>query len=415
MPQQVCVPCAKNAIAACLFKKKCEDADNFFRQQLLMQKIDNKLHNGNKIGGLSSLDFENNVVVLSETEDNLPEELKALHKQNQMLSNDKSNNGYMKMKSRDEPMEMNGNGNQNGDLTRMGNGKVMQSQDPNEIPSLNLSESDDDEDEQKEENREMQNKINMVKEQNDHNDNEMKLENGEEQVMKGLNQTLNMANLVHMDENELKNLSAKAAAFDLNSLHLMQQYMMQHQFNRLNGPGQGPQQPLLNSNPHHLTNGGAGVAGGDDEIHSLGDSDERHSLINSNLNSINLNHHQHHQSHHMQNHDENEQQDHDEDGDPLPLIPEIELITPSEEMNANQLNGLNGGTLHNSQLRGYQCPTCYQIFELKQILKAHMQSVHGTAGPVYECTNCKKTYFYKRFLEKHVRRGRCVKKRRNQT
>lgn len=52
---------------------------------------------------------------------------------------------------------------------------------------------------------------------------------------------------------------------------------------------------------------------------------------------------------------------------------------------------------------------------MKQILKAHMQSVHGTPGPVYECTNCRKTYFYKRFLEKHIRRGRCVKKRRNQT
>lgn len=107
----------------------------------------------------------------------------------------------------------------------------------------------------------------------------------------------------------------------------------------------------------------------------------------------------------------------DDEEDPLPLMPEVELLTPADEVTTGGNNNTPGygGSLEQSGLRGYQCPDCFQIFEMKQILKAHMQSVHGTQGPVYECTNCKKTYFYKRFLEKHMRRGRCVKKRRNQT
>ncbi|EDW30716.1 GL13351 [Drosophila persimilis] len=39
LPQQVCVDCAKTAVSAYLFKKKCEDADRFYRQQLLLKKI----------------------------------------------------------------------------------------------------------------------------------------------------------------------------------------------------------------------------------------------------------------------------------------------------------------------------------------------------------------------------------------
>lgn len=178
------------------------------------------------------------------------------------------------------------------------------------------------------------------------------------------------------NSNEMKGQhnGQKQPAFDFNSIRLMHEYMQQH-LSKLNGL-QG----------HHAAGasdeegGAAGDAGGSGS--DSGDDDEEH----------------------------------------LPLIPEIELITPSDEGGAGT-NGVlaNDGTTTGdatvgmTQMRGYQCPHCFQIFEMRQVLKAHMQSVHGTAGPVYECTNCKKTYFYKRFLEKHIRRGRCVKKRRNQT
>lgn len=175
------------------------------------------------------------------------------------------------------------------------------------------------------------------------------------------------------DDGEIKSANGQKPAFDFNSIRLMHEYMQQH-LSKLNG---------LQGRPD---------GGSDDEAGDGSGSDT-------------------------------EQDDDDEDG-PLPLIPEIELITPSEDGGAGANGTVNGGassageggsSTMTGQMRGYQCPHCYQIFEMKQVLKAHMQSVHGTSGPVYECTNCKKTYFYKRFLEKHIRRGRCVKKRRNQT
>lgn len=94
------------------------------------------------------------------------------------------------------------------------------------------------------------------------------------------------------------------------------------------------------------------------------------------------------------------------DDEQLPLIPEIELITPHEDVNT---------TPSTEDIRGYQCSICSQWFNMKQVLKLHMRTTHGASGAVYECSNCKKTYLYKRFLEKHVRRGRCVQKRKNHT
>lgn len=92
------------------------------------------------------------------------------------------------------------------------------------------------------------------------------------------------------------------------------------------------------------------------------------------------------------------------DDDQLALIPEIELITPNEDEKIEE-----------GQIQGYQCSICFQIFAMRAILNHHVKTSHPESTSSYECFNCKKEYLSKRFLEKHVRRGRCVKKRKNQT
>ncbi|XP_067638756.1 interaptin [Eurosta solidaginis] len=254
LPQQVCVTCAKNAISACLFKKKCEDADNFFRQQLLIQKFESRSSAANNVAPVQPE---------VDSTDQAPE-IAAMDSYGGSDYEDQPNQTYISA-----------SGQLNGAMT-------------------------------------------------EEDDGEIKFPYGKQ-------------------------------PFDFHSIRLMHEYMQQ-QLSKINGS-------------HKDTSVGHSGANSDDE-------------------------------------------------DPLPLMPEVEILTPSDEVVVSGSNHDNPnvfGGIEQPTLRGYQCPDCFQIFEMKQILKAHMQSVHGTQGPVYECSNCKKTYFYKRFLEKHIRRGRCVKKRRNQT
>ncbi|XP_013102140.2 uncharacterized protein LOC106083571 [Stomoxys calcitrans] len=299
LPQQVCVTCAKNTISACLFKKKCEDADNFFRQQLFLNKIESRRNNA---------------------QDNRESDHEEILPNGQNHRTDEDDDG-----DDDEPSEQSYKRYQrhiNG-----GNDAAEAEDYPQDGHML--------EDDQAEE------------------------------------------DMSHLDSNGFKVASngQKQPAFDFNSIRLMHEYMQQ-QLSKFNG--------LQN---HHSAAAGSDDEGAGDVAGSGTDSDQ-------------------------------------DDEEHLPLIPEIELITPSDEggVASNGAMAADGsgeaslaGAAGMTQMRGYQCPHCFQIFEMRQVLKAHMQSVHGTAGPVYECTNCKKTYFYKRFLEKHIRRGRCVKKRRNQT
>lgn len=261
LPQQVCVTCAKNAISACLFKKKCEDADNFFRQQLLIQKFESRTSAGSNAASTQpEVDSTDQVPEVAAMESYGGSDDEEPHDQTHISASGHSNGA-----------------------------------------------------------------------------------------------------MIEEDDGEIKFPYGKQP-FDFHSIRLMHEYMQQ-QLSKINGS-------------HKSAGGGNSGANSD----AGADDDEE---------------------------------------DPLPLMPEVELLTPNDEVavvgGANNNNIPAYGGVEQSALRGYQCPDCFQIFEMKQILKAHMQSVHGTQGPVYECTNCKKTYFYKRFLEKHVRRGRCVKKRRNQT
>ncbi|KAM7349700.1 uncharacterized protein ACRADG_008561 isoform 1-T3 [Cochliomyia hominivorax] len=304
LPQQVCITCAKNTISACLFKKKCEDADNFFRQQLLIRKIESK--SDQKDLNETEEDEDNDIPNGENHKDSTPKSDEEQDLEEQIYKEQ---------------------------LQRQINGHRLENNNENH----NHHNVEDDEEEE-------------------HNVN-----NGDGGVRGGGD--------VVEDDGEIRSVNGQKPAFDFNSIRLMHEYMQQ-QLSKLNG--------LQGGHP-----------GSDDEAAEGSGSDT-------------------------------EQEDDDEHG-PLPLIPEIELITLSEDGGAGANGTVNGtstagdGTTSMGQMRGYQCPHCYQIFEMKQVLKAHMQSVHGTSGPVYECTNCKKTYFYKRFLEKHIRRGRCVKKRRNQT
>ncbi|XP_065364956.1 uncharacterized protein LOC135958020 [Calliphora vicina] len=293
LPQQVCITCAKNTISACLFKKKCEDADNFYRQQLLIRKIESKSDHTNTV----------------ETEDE------------DEVANDMTNGQIHKLAANksDEELELDEH-NYKHQLHRQINGGDHRLEDAGDNENHEIDDDDD-----------------------------------------------HHHGHVVEDDGEIKSANGQKPAFDFNSIRLMHEYMQQH-LSKLNG---------IQRN------------GGSDDEAAEGTASET------------------------------DQDDDDEDG-PLPLIPEIELITPSEDggAGATVTNGTASAvdaTSGMTHMRGYQCPHCFQIFEMKQVLKAHMQSVHGTSGPVYECTNCKKTYFYKRFLEKHIRRGRCVKKRRNQT
>ncbi|KAL5275876.1 hypothetical protein ACFFRR_001604 [Megaselia abdita] len=78
----------------------------------------------------------------------------------------------------------------------------------------------------------------------------------------------------------------------------------------------------------------------------------------------------------------------DDENDDLPLIPEIELVTPNEDDDDND---------------------------------DHIPEVPFTENQVdghvvsYECSTCNKKYLNRRFMEKHVRRDRCMQKRKNQT
>ncbi|XP_055388855.1 MATH and LRR domain-containing protein PFE0570w [Condylostylus longicornis] len=100
----------------------------------------------------------------------------------------------------------------------------------------------------------------------------------------------------------------------------------------------------------------------------------------------------------------NSQSQNTTDDDQLPLIPEIELITPNEEVK-----------VADSHIQGYQCSICFQIFNMRATLNHHIKTFHPESSPSFECFNCRKQYLSKRFLEKHIRRGRCVRKRKNTT
>lgn len=78
----------------------------------------------------------------------------------------------------------------------------------------------------------------------------------------------------------------------------------------------------------------------------------------------------------------------EEDDYSLPLIPEIELVTPNED----------------DQMGVYE--TEGPPFTENQV-DGHVVS--------YECSTCKKTYLNRRFMVKHIRRDRCAEKRKNQT
>ncbi|XP_055842051.1 uncharacterized protein LOC129909115 [Episyrphus balteatus] len=251
LPQQVCIVCAKAAISACMFKKKCEDADNFFRHHLqMMRKMENLQRGGA------------DVITISEGSDNDPNDDNMNLANRHLLT---SNNPSLQI--------MNGNSSNSG----VGGGQLDQ----------------------------IDNKNN----------------------------------------------------YDMNSIRMMMSnYLLEQQTREADA--------MASVNGYHNEGGGFAAPPCDVSM----------------------------------------------DDDQLPLIPEIELITPNDEETT-----VNRQEIANSQGQGYQCSICYQIFVRKFLLKDHMQSCHGRSPPVYECTNCRKSYLYKRFLEKHIRRGRCVKKRRNQT
>lgn len=96
--------------------------------------------------------------------------------------------------------------------------------------------------------------------------------------------------------------------------------------------------------------------------------------------------------------DDDDEEEEDEDGSTssssedldddysLPLIPEIELVTNDDQEGDDESPDV---PFTENQVDG------------------HVVS--------YECSTCKKTYLNRRFMEKHVRRDRCMEKRKNQT
>lgn len=92
--------------------------------------------------------------------------------------------------------------------------------------------------------------------------------------------------------------------------------------------------------------------------------------------------------------DDEEEDDDDNSEEDLPLIPEIELVTPNED------NGQNEEDDEEEEDEP-------RVPFTENHVEGHVVS--------YECSTCKKTYLNRRFMEKHVRRGRCIKKRKNQT
>lgn len=387
--------CAKTAISACLFKKKCEDADNFYRQQLLIKKIEEG-HSGSGSGnelkpedataakrvetaeggqvkrrssdsgasssssGTGSSSSSDSGSSSSSSDDDDDEDNDTSANPNPIPNPNPNGNSQV------EEHAQNGHGLQNGSLNGSQQQQLLAEQ----------HEPDDDEDEMEQQQQRQQ--------QDDEQDDAALGQRALEQQQ--------LQEEGHEDEDMPEHLA-------FNSIRLMQEYMQQ----RMNKFPNGSRSSAA-IDPH--------------ELHEL---------------------HEQQQREHEHDGDGDGDGDDDEDEEmSLPLIPEIELITPSDDAagmlaggssdpdGTGMPNGVagvaagSGGILHAGvtsagHVRGFQCPHCFLIFEMKQILKAHMQSVHGAPGPVYECTNCRKTYFYKRFLEKHIRRGRCVKKRRNQT
>lgn len=95
--------------------------------------------------------------------------------------------------------------------------------------------------------------------------------------------------------------------------------------------------------------------------------------------------------------DDEEEDDDDNSEEDLPLIPEIELVTPNED------NGQNEEEEDDDEEEEDEPRVPFT----ENHVEGHVVS--------YECSTCKKTYLNRRFMEKHVRRGRCIKKRKNQT
>lgn len=96
---------------------------------------------------------------------------------------------------------------------------------------------------------------------------------------------------------------------------------------------------------------------------------------------------------------ESSSSDNDEDDENLLLIPEIELVTLNEDEQSEDDSG-------DSDDEEDEDGKPSVPFTENQV-DGHVVS--------YECSTCKKTYLNRRFMEKHVRRNRCMQKRKNQT
>lgn len=422
LPQQVCVNCAKTAISACLFKKKCEDADNFYRQQLLIKKIEEG-HSGSGSGSGNELKPEDATVTAKgegadEAQVKRRSSASAASSSSSGSGSGSSSSGSGSSSSSsddddDEDHETNPNlnPNPNHSANANGNGQVEEhvTRAQNGHGQLNGSLAEHEQHEAEKDNEDAMEQQQQQHKQQQQLDEEAALEQRLEQQQQQHQQHQQQER--HEDGEMPEHLA-------FNSIRLMQEYMQQRMNKFPNGGTRGSTGHLPDAIQHDLE-------------HELYEQQQRD-----------------------HEHDGDDDDEDDDEEMSLPLIPEIELITPSDDpsgMLAGGGNDTDGGhglpngvgsitgagvgsgvgvgggggagaaaaVLHGGVggggMRGFQCPHCFLIFEMKQILKAHMQSVHGAPGPVYECTNCRKTYFYKRFLEKHIRRGRCVKKRRNQT
>lgn len=406
LPQQVCVNCAKTAISACLFKKKCEDADNFYRQQLLIKKIEEG-HSGSGSGN----ELKPEDATVKAREEGTDEAQVKRRSSASAASSSSSGSGSGSSSSGsgssssssddddDEDNETNPNPNHNANANANGQVEEHVTRAQNGHGQLNGNLAEHEQQEAEEGNEDAMERQQQQRQQLDEEGAlEQRLEQQQQQQER------------HEDGEMPEHLA-------FNSIRLMQEYMQQRMNKFPNGGSRGSTGHLPDAMEHELE-------------HELYEQQRRE-----------------------HEHDGDEDDEDDDEEMSLPLIPEIELITPSDDASGmlagagNDTDGGHGlpngvgsitgagvgvggvggaggavaaaGMLHGGVagggMRGFQCPHCFLIFEMKQILKAHMQSVHGAPGPVYECTNCRKTYFYKRFLEKHIRRGRCVKKRRNQT
>jgi len=300
LPQQVCVGCAKTAISACVFKKKCEEADTFYRQQLRLQKIegadpleasaavDQAKSSGCSSGSGSSSASGSSSTSSSSSSDDEDED----NDQDQDQDNDNEVDAGEAHKRLHNGHGQAINGHR-GD-------EVPEEMDDHHEPGNNDEEPDEDH---------HRNGLELTDDANPEDEDDVEEIN-----------PLNHHH--HNDDGEITvhGVNPKEP-FDFNSIRLMQEYM-QHQMNKFpNGSATGP-------------------PGQDMEL----DLDQRH-------------HHQHHDG------------DDDDDEDmSLPLIPEIELITPGDEVpadpsNPNDLvNGVAGvGVVQGMRGPGFQCPHCYHL------------------------------------------------------